>query len=230
MKNKLNFFLALTVLFLTSCNHEDETETNSSIQVVSETTNSNAEISFTTLKIKGRITTNDNSAVVSRGICWNTSPNPTIDNNTKQENANVFTSIIDNLTANTMYYFRVYAINSTGEAVYSEQQTFNTLTLNDTSWKFTTVYQNNYEIISKVDFRNDNTTTFDEMDLPGQCPGCFITNGTWTLNGNNVTYIWEGSDPGASTYVYHGVLSGMNMSGTYEHVSEPEGNWSAIQL
>lgn len=228
MKNKLSFLLALTILLLTSCNREDETETASSIQVVSETTNSNAEITFTSLKFKGRITTTDDNAVVSRGICWNTSPNPTINNNIMQESTNAFTSTITNLTANTTYYFRVYAINSAGEAQYSEQQTFNTLSLSDTNWKLTTVYQNNYEIVSKVDFRNDNTTTFDEMDLPGQCPGCFITNGTWALNGNEVTYIWEGSDPNNSTYVYHGVLSGMNMTGTYEHVSEPDGNWSAV--
>lgn len=217
---------------LGSCDHEteNETENEATILVTSETTNSNAEITFTTLKIKGQITTSDDSAVVSRGICWNTSPNPTIGNNTKQESGNTFTSTINNLTANTTYYFRIYAINNAGQTLYSEEQSFNTLSLNNTSWKLTTEYQNNFEIVAKVDFHNNNTTTFDEMDLPGQCPGCFITNGTWTLNGNNVTYIWQGSDAGNSTYVYHGVLSGMTMSGTYDHQTEPDGNWSAIQL
>lgn len=230
MKKKLSFILTLTLLFLASCNKDEETNPQSAIQVINETTNANAEITFTSIKIKGKIVPDSDSSIMFRGVCWSTSPNPTINSNNKREETNLFTSIFTDLTANTVYYFRVYAITNNAEVVYSPQQTFSTLSLNNTSWKFTTVYpnQNNAEIYSKVNFNSNNTTVFDEMDYPGQCPGCFITNGTWTQDGNEVTYIWEGSDPDSSTYVYHGVLSGMTMTGSYEHMNEPDGNWSAI--
>jgi len=75
-----------------------------------------------------------------------------------------------------------------------------------------------------------NITKFDEMDLTGQCPGCFITFGTWAIDGNNLTYTWEGSEPTTSTYVYSGVVDEMSITGTYTHTSESNGTWGAIGL
>ena len=58
----------------------------------------------------------------SWGICWSTSPNPTVDNN------NVEWSYMGNLVPNTTYYVRAYAINSVGIA-YGNQVSFTTLSV-----------------------------------------------------------------------------------------------------
>jgi hypothetical protein len=227
--NKMILVFSLVITFISCETNDDPVITNTSVSI--ETTNENAEKTYTTIKINGTVSSDGGSSIINRGICWNTEPNPTIENNSIIENNNNFSSTINNLLANTSYYFRTFATNELGTS-YSEQQIISTLSLNNTSWKFTTIYpnQNNFEIFSKIDFLDDNTTKFDEMDLPGQCPGCFITFGTWSLEGNNLTYIWEGSDSTISTYVYTGILNGMDISGTYTHSSEPNGTWNAIEL
>lgn len=67
---------------------------------------------------------NDGGAVVtSRGICWSTSSNPTIETNNKTvdgKGLGDFTSIITNLQPSTAYYFRAYATNSVGTSYSTE--------------------------------------------------------------------------------------------------------------
>jgi hypothetical protein len=75
----------------------------------------------------GHILYEGGSIILQRGVCWSTSPNPTInDNKTSQGNGNVqYTSYISVLSLNTTYYVRAYAINSAG-AGYGEQISFTT--------------------------------------------------------------------------------------------------------
>jgi uncharacterized protein (TIGR02145 family) len=77
----------------------------------------------------GGIITNDGYTVVTqRGVCWDTSPNPTI-NNSKTENGTgmgSFTSIMRGLKPNTTYYVRAYATNSKGTG-YGNTLSFTTL-------------------------------------------------------------------------------------------------------
>ena len=77
----------------------------------------------------GNITANGGSAVTSRGVCWSTSPNPTIALSTKTINGSGngnFTSNITSLSAGNTYYVRAYAINNNGVS-YGDQLIFNTL-------------------------------------------------------------------------------------------------------
>lgn len=75
----------------------------------------------------GSITSDGGTTVVSRGICWSTSQNPTIYNNKTTDGSGTgsFTSNLSGLSANTTYYVRAYAINSQGTA-YGEQVSFTT--------------------------------------------------------------------------------------------------------
>ncbi len=76
----------------------------------------------------GNITSDGGSVVTSRGIVWNTSPNPTISLSTKTNNGTgtgIFSSNLTNLNSNTQYYVRAYAINSNGTS-YGNQLIFNT--------------------------------------------------------------------------------------------------------
>ena len=67
--------------------------------------------------------------VLSKGICWSTSQQPTIDLETKTNEGTgntAFTSNIGGLTLSTTYYVRAYAVTVDG-VVYGSQETFSTL-------------------------------------------------------------------------------------------------------
>ena len=73
----------------------------------------------------GTITSQGSSAVTARGVCWSTSPSPTIANSKTTDGTGTgsFTSALTGLTANTTYYVRAYATNSSGTA-YGNQLVF----------------------------------------------------------------------------------------------------------
>ena len=75
----------------------------------------------------GNVTSDGYLSVTSRGVCWSTSPNPTINDikTTNGTGTGSFTSQITGLTENTTYYVRAYATNSKGTA-YGEERSFTT--------------------------------------------------------------------------------------------------------
>jgi uncharacterized protein (TIGR02145 family) len=77
--------------------------------------------------ISGGTISNDGGETLSaRGVCWSTSPDPTISLSTKTSDAgNPFVSNITGLTERTTYYVRAYATNSAGTA-YGNELTFTT--------------------------------------------------------------------------------------------------------
>jgi uncharacterized protein (TIGR02145 family) len=78
----------------------------------------------------GTITSDGAASITARGVCWNTSANPTIANSktTNDIGIGVFTSSITGLTLGTTYYVRAYATNSTGTA-YGNQIVFTTINI-----------------------------------------------------------------------------------------------------
>ena len=66
-------------------------------------------------------------AISARGVCWSTSPNPTIaDSHTTDGSGNgSFSSYITGLNVSTTYYVRAYATTTVGTG-YGEQKTFTT--------------------------------------------------------------------------------------------------------
>ena len=75
----------------------------------------------------GIVTSDGGSPVTARGVCWSFAPDPTTANNktTDGSGTGIFSSNLTGLTANTMYYVRAYATNSTGTS-YGNQLSFNT--------------------------------------------------------------------------------------------------------
>jgi gliding motility-associated-like protein len=76
----------------------------------------------------GTITSDGNQPVTSRGVCWNTSANPTTSNSftTDGTGTGSFTSSLTSLAPGTLYYVRAYAINSIGTG-YGNQINFATI-------------------------------------------------------------------------------------------------------
>ena len=98
----------------------DYNASNTSIPTIE--TNTTTAISQTTATSGGTIKNNGGDAISVSGICWNTSPKPTIANS-KTTNGTItgtFTSSLTSLNSNTIYYVRAYATNSVGTAYGNE--------------------------------------------------------------------------------------------------------------
>lgn len=73
-------------------------------------------ITKNSIEASGNITSDGGAAVTSRGICWNTTGNPTINDSkiTAGTGTGIFTGIMTGLLPVTQYYFQAYASNSAG--------------------------------------------------------------------------------------------------------------------
>lgn len=91
------------------------------------TTNSISTVSLSTAACGGVINCSGGQPITSRGVCWSTSPNPTIANSKTADGAGLgtFTSNLTGLAPGTTYYVRAYATNSIGTA-YGNEVSFKT--------------------------------------------------------------------------------------------------------
>ena len=92
------------------------------------TTASISNITGTSATSGGTISSEGSGAVISKGVCWSTSEDPTIKGNktTDGVGAGPFTSNISGLSGVTTYYVRAYASNEYGTG-YGMVLTFSTL-------------------------------------------------------------------------------------------------------
>jgi len=114
----LTFFAAFMAT-INSCKEEPEIPIIATADV--------SEITANSAVAGGTVTSSGGADVLARGVCWSTSPNPTVSSD-KTSNSNgigSFTSSITGLTANTKYYVRAYATNSAGTS-YGNEVTFTT--------------------------------------------------------------------------------------------------------
>jgi hypothetical protein len=84
------------------------------------TTSNFTDVKGNSAKAGGSITNNGGSTVTAQGLCWSTSPNPTIANGVNTS----FTAVMSVLSPNTVYYVRAYATNIAGTG-YGNQISFN---------------------------------------------------------------------------------------------------------
>lgn len=124
-QNRLQFPAILLAVFLvlivTSC--EVEKEENKPVVATNEVT----AIKSTEALCGGTITSDGGFTITSRGVCWSTEQNPTIDDNktTGGTGAGSFTSQMTDLQPKTNYYVRAYAKNSAGTG-YGNAMSFTT--------------------------------------------------------------------------------------------------------
>lgn len=97
------------------------------------TTTAISNITASSAKSGGNVISNNGYPVTARGVCWNTTGNPDInDQFTSNGNGNgTFSSNLTGLTAGTTYYVRAYATNQNG-TTYGSQLVFSTLSGNAT--------------------------------------------------------------------------------------------------
>lgn len=98
------------------------TFTTSAAGVPAVTTTPATEITFTTAKSGGSITSDGGAAITAKGICWSTAQNPTITNDKTAdgEGSEAFTSNLTGLSEGVTYYARAYATNRVGTGYGNE--------------------------------------------------------------------------------------------------------------
>jgi hypothetical protein len=92
------------------------------------TTSAVSNIAANTATGGGHISNNGGTAVTARGICWNTSPAPTLANSFTIDGADTgtFISSLTSLTGGVTYHVRAYATNTAGTA-FGNEVTFTTI-------------------------------------------------------------------------------------------------------
>ncbi|MBS4013618.1 MAG: hypothetical protein KGZ97_07640 [Bacteroidetes bacterium] len=186
------------------------------------TTNTVSNISFTTATSGGNITSDDGSHVITRGVVWSTTENPTVESylgiTIDGSGMGSFTSYITGLEWVTTYYVRAYATNSVGTR-YGNQQTFTTTgtvivevtnpvtgkiwmdrnlgaTRAATSSTDAQAYGDLYQWGRYSDGhekRNSGTTnTSSTSDTPGHDKFILATANNGNWRGSNITYLWQG--------------------------------------
>jgi hypothetical protein len=119
-----SMFLGILLIVTASCSKKSDTPV---ITVPVLMTVNVTSITETTAMSGGNITSNGGATVITSGICWSLSANPTISDSKTTDGTGTgnFSSKITGLTTNTLYYVRAYAINSIGTA-YGDQKSFTT--------------------------------------------------------------------------------------------------------
>ena len=164
----------------------------------------------------GNVTDDGNGTVTVRGVCWNTSQNPTINNShtTDGNGTGSYTSNLSNLTPNTTYYVRAYATNEKGTS-YGEERIFKTESLiNGHDWvdlglpsglKWATCnvgasspedYGDYFawgETETKSEYTESNSLTYRLSDSELQSQGIIDGNGNLTPSHDAATANWGGS-------------------------------------
>ncbi|HBC78155.1 MAG TPA: hypothetical protein DEO60_14960 [Bacteroidales bacterium] len=101
--------------------------TTSPVQVPTVTTTAVTGVTLSAAVSGGNITDDNGGTVTARGVCWNTTGNPTTSDpkTTDGSGTGSFPSNIAGLNSGTVYYVRAYATNSAGSG-YGTQQRLST--------------------------------------------------------------------------------------------------------
>lgn len=153
----------------------------------------------------GIVLSDGGSSVLTRGVCWATTQNPTILglHTTNGSGTGLFTSDLTGLAVGTTYYVRAYATNSIGTA-YGNQESFTTANVHTTP-TVTTLAITSVTSNSALSGGNVTNTGGDAVTSRGVCWGISPTP---TIAGSHTT---DGS--GSGSFISN--LSGLNASTTY---------------
>ena len=167
------------------------------------------DITVNSAKCGGGISDGGGAAVIERGVCWNTSGNPTVlDIRVKDVEGGLGTYIsnITGLEHNITYYVRAYAVNANGVAGYGPEVSFTTLEkllptvttatevtnikVNTATCGGEVTFDGNVEVIAKgiCWSTSQNPTIEDNKTTDGSGVGIFTSNLS-NLESNTTYYV-----------------------------------------
>lgn len=221
-------YLVVLVLALSSCGKDDnEGIINdlffgvdaSTTKLPTVSTNSVTNIIMSNATCGGVVSTQGAEAVTARGVCWSTSPAPTISNSytTNGTGTGAFTSNISGLASNTTYYVRAYATNSFGTA-YGNEVSFRsaifTATIPTNGLVAHYPLNGNTSDISGNNLHGTPYNVYKTTDRFGNASSAALFNGTsnsWiqvphnvklNLGPNFTLSVWVYKESGSSHYVF----------------------------
>jgi len=167
------------------------------------TTDSITSITTISATSGGNITDDGGLSVTARGVCWSTSPNPTVSDSHTTNGSGIgnFTSNITGLNISTTYYVRAYATTSAGTG-YGEQVSF-------TTWNgIPTVTTDEITNIEGT-YANGGGNITDDGGLAVMARGvCWSTSPSPTLADAHTT---DGNGAGS----FSSYITGLSLSTTY---------------
>jgi len=172
----------------------------------------------------GNITDDGGGNITARGVCWGTSPEPTVNKTTDGTGTGDFTSNITGLLDGTVYYYRAYATNSSG-TTYGQEFSFIT--------PVTDIEGNVYETVKIGDqvwmAENLKTTKYnDDAAIP-----LVTENADWIVLADDA-YCWAQNDEATykplygALYNWYAVETG-KLCPTGWHVPT-DGEFSAMEM
>lgn len=223
MKNIFKL-LPLLILTLISCVEEDASGIPSGIPTVSTTAITTIE--QTSARTGGTIIDEGASAIIQKGVCWDTAPNPDLSSNftTNQVDTSYYSDTLANLTPTTTYYVRAYATNNSGTS-YGNELSFTTIPfipvgtydgeaagnfqINIPFQQVDTTFTNAYirtQILENsaplsYDISWDISSLFDAL------PSTFGLNADGTLNGNSIIITNQIYNLGNNSITINGVVN-----------------------
>jgi uncharacterized protein (TIGR02145 family) len=178
MKPTINQFIIAVIMLITwsACKKDDP-------EMPTVLTSQVSAITLTTATCGGNITLNGGAEIIARGVCWSTNQYPSISDNKTTDGAGtgLFSSELNDLTPNTIYYVRAYATNKVGTSYGTEVRfTSNAPTLPT----ITTVPATD---ISYKEARLGVSVTSDGGASISECGICYSTNENPTVANNKVS-------------------------------------------
>ncbi len=151
----------------------------------------------------GNITSDGGGAITARGVCWGTTPGPTISNNKTTDGTGTgsFISLISGLTPGTNYYVRAYATNSTGtsyglEASFTtiavgsvtdvDGNVYSTVIIGTQEWMASNLKTTRYNDGTLIPLVTDNVA-WSQLTTPGYC---WYNNAIANKNTYGTIYNW----------------------------------------
>ena len=189
--------IQLLLSFLYSCKKE-------SLKVAPTVTITEAtNVTANSATVGSTITADGGSEVLSRGVCWNSSGNPTTSDNktTDGKGLGSYTSSLTSLSPGTTYNLKSYATNAIGTA-YSSQTTFKTLAL------LATLTTTDASTIASTSFSSGGNITNDggaEVTARGVC---------WSTT-QNPTIADSKTADGAGSGIFTSAITGLTPGTTY---------------
>lgn len=167
------------------------------------TTTPVSSITYTTASTGGTVSGDGGAEVTARGVCWNTSANPTISNSKTSDGKGTgpFTSNLTQLTPGTPYYLRAYATNEAGTG-YGNEIMFTTTAISLATVTTTVISTTGTTAIIEGNVTADGGSLVTAKGI------CWGLNANPTVNDNKTS-------EGTGTGTFRSTLSALSTNITY---------------
>ena len=200
------------------------------------TTGNVSDITTTSATCGGEVVCSGAGDVTARGVCWSTSPNPTVADSLTIDGTGtgIFTSSLTGLSQNTTYYVRAYATNSEGTG-YGDEMTFTTpcdnihVTISGNTeiceGESTTLIAsgaNTYlwstgETTDTIIINSQSTITQSVFILQESFDDGVLPNGWLSIDADGDSYSWDAEYPIQANFITH---SGTGCIGSASYIND----------